>query len=89
MTEITMISATWCPSCLTTKKLLKEILEKDNTLELNVVDYDLNINEIAKYNLSDGDVLPIIIINNNRLVGEHKINELEKFIKENKNEENN
>ena len=51
MTEITMISATWCPSCLTTKKLLKEILEKDNTLELNVVDYDLNINEIVNENI--------------------------------------
>lgn len=80
MIKVTMLSATWCPSCLTMKKILKEILSENKDVELKVIDYDLNPEEIKKYNLKDGDVLPILINNETRLVGEHKKEEIIKFI---------
>jgi glutaredoxin len=84
MINITMLSATWCPSCITMKKIIKDIIGENKNIELQVIDYDLNVEQIKKYNVQDGDVLPILIINNNRLVGEHKKEEIIKFIEENK-----
>jgi glutaredoxin len=89
MIKITMISATWCPSCIAFKKILNEIIVENKEIELNVLDYDLNPKEIAKYNLKDGDVLPILMINENKLVGEHKKDEIEEFIERNKDEKSN
>lgn len=83
MIILTMISATWCSSCLTMKKILKEIVSEDSKIELKIIDYDLNRDEVKNYPVFEGDVLPILIIKDKRLVGEHKQEDIMKFIKEN------
>ena len=79
MKEIIVISALWCPSCLLLKKDLKKIHEEYN-LSFKTLDYDLDEDEVKKYNV--GDKLPVIICNDNRLIGEKNYDEIISFLKE-------
>lgn len=82
--KIIKISAIWCPGCLVMKKVWKNILNSYNNLDITELDYDINNEEIKKYN--PGKVLPIVIFlddNNNeltRLIGEQKEETLKKYI---------
>ena len=75
MPKITVISAVWCPSCLILKKNLKKLQEEYPNLEIEMLDYDFDEEEVEKLNV--GDKLPVIISNDNRLIGEKT------FLKEN------
>ena len=77
--EIIVISALWCPSCLILKKELKKIKEEYN-LDFVMLDYDLDEEEVKKYNV--GDKLPVIICGENRLIGEKSYDEIISFLKE-------
>ena len=77
--EIIVISALWCPSCLLLKKELKKIHEEYN-LNFKTLDYDLDEDEVKKYNV--GDKLPVIIVDDKRLVGEKSLDEIIEFFKE-------
>ena len=77
--EIIVISAVWCPSCLILKKELKKLHEEYN-LEFRTLDYDLDEDEVSKYNV--GDKLPVIIYDDKRLIGEKTYEELVNFFKE-------
>lgn len=83
--KLIKIGAVWCPACLVMASRVKKIVEKYN-LELINYDYDLDKDEIAKYNV--GKILPELILidgNNNeikRLIGEQNMNKLEEFIGE-------
>lgn len=79
MKEIIVISALWCPSCLLLKKDLKKIHEEYN-LSFKTLDYDLDEDEVKKYNV--GDKLPVIIVNDKRLIGEKNYDEIVNFLKE-------
>ena len=81
MKKITIISAVWCPSCLILKKNIKKLQENYQDLEIETLDYDLDEEEVEKYNV--GDKLPVIIYNDARLIGEKTYEEIESFLKEN------
>ena len=77
--KLIIISAMWCPSCLILKKNLKKLKDIYN-IDYIIYDYDLDEEEVNKYNI--GDKLPVIIYNKSRLIGEKSFEELENFIKE-------
>lgn len=77
--EIIVISAVWCPSCLILKKHLKRIHE-EYQIEYKLLDYDLDEDEVNNYNI--GDKLPVMIVNDKRLIGEKSYEEIIAFLKE-------
>ena len=79
MEELIVISALWCPSCLLLKKHLNKLHEEYN-LTFNILDYDLDEEEVKKYNVTDK--LPIIIYQDKRLIGEKTYDEIINFLKE-------
>ena len=81
MKKIIVVSAVWCPSCLILKKDLKRLKEEYETIEIEMLDYDFDEEEVEKYNV--GDKLPVIICGEKRLVGEKNYNEIVSFLKEN------
>ena len=67
------ISAIWCPACLIMRDRLNNIKDKYNEFEYIEYDYDLDEEEINKYNV--GDILPVFIIEKDnkeikRIIGE-------------------
>lgn len=80
MKKILVISAIWCPSCLILKKQLKKINQDYPDIAIETLDYDLDENEVSKYNV--GDKLPVIIYNDKRLIGEKSYEEITTFLKE-------
>lgn len=83
--KIIKISAVWCGSCLTMKKKWSDI-ENDYELDIVNYDYDLDEEEIQKYNV--GGILPVSIFLDDsgkeitRLVGDKKKEEIIKIIEE-------
>lgn len=75
--EIVRISAVWCSSCIIMKQRFNEII-KDYDVNLIDLDYDLDYEKIEKYQI--GDVLPVYIKGDLRLVGEHTKNEIKEFL---------
>lgn len=82
MKDIILIGAVWCPSCLTMEKLLKKINDERKDLNIIKLDYDMDISKIEELNLKDIEVIPVIVYNDKRLIGEHKKKEIEEFIYE-------
>lgn len=81
--KIIKISAIWCTGCLITNKNLKKIKEEYPTIEIIDLDYDMDEDEIKKYNI--GKTIPILIFekDNNevlRLVGEKNYQEIKNAI---------
>ena len=74
--KIIKIGALWCPGCLVMKKVWKNINLKYDNLEIIELDYDMDKDEVSKYNV--GDILPVVIFVSNegteleRLIGEQK-----------------
>jgi thiol-disulfide isomerase/thioredoxin len=79
MDKLKVISAMWCPSCLLLKKQLKKVKEEYN-IDFEYLDYDLDEEEVSKYNV--GEILPVIIYKDKRLIGEKNYDELINFLKE-------
>lgn len=82
--KVVKINSLGCPSCIIMNKVFNQIKEK-YTFDLEELDYDFD--EIDEY--EPGNILPIYIFYKNnkeitRLVGEHKLEELEKIFEENK-----
>ena len=75
--KLIVISAVWCPSCLVLKKHLKKLNSEFN-LKYDLLDFDED--EVSKYNV--GDKLPVIICDNQRIIGEKSYEELVAFLKE-------
>lgn len=77
--KIIKIGAIWCPGCLVMKKVWNNIL-KDYNLDIVELDYDMDSEEVGKYDV--GKILPVVIfVDNNgneleRLVGEQKESKL-------------
>ena len=84
MRKLIVISAVWCPSCLILNKQIKNIKNDFPDLEIKKLDYDLDEDEIKKYNI--GNMLPILILEDgdneiNRLIGEKSYQEIKEFLK--------
>lgn len=75
--KIIRISAIWCSSCIIMKSRFNDVV-KNYDVELIDYDYDLDSEIIEQYNI--GDVLPVYIKGNDRLIGEHTKEEIKKFI---------
>ena len=85
MKKLVVISAVWCPSCLILNKHLKR-LNEDVKIDIEKLDFDLDEDEVEKYNV--GEKLPVIILEHDnqeidRLIGEKSYDEVLNFIKEN------
>lgn len=81
--KIIKIGAVWCPGCLVMKKIWNNIV-KDYELDIVELDYDMDNEEVSKYNV--GKILPVVIfLDNNgneleRLIGEQKENKIIEII---------
>ena len=82
--KVVKINAIWCSGCLVMNNVWNKILKKYNinTIEL---DYDMDEDEVSKYNV--GDILPVFIfykndVEVNRVVGEVSLKEMEKIIED-------
>lgn len=81
--KIITISAIWCPSCLVMRPRFEEIAKKYPSIEYKTYDFDFD-DEAKSYH--PGNILPIFILIDKggneceRLIGEHSIDELSKFI---------
>lgn len=81
--KIIKVGAMWCPACLIMNKRLKEI-ENNYNIEIINYDYDLDEDIVSKYNV--GEVLPELIFVNEkeeeikRLIGEQTINNIVSII---------
>ncbi len=80
MAKITVVSAVWCPSCLILKKNLKKLQEEYPSVEINMLDYDFDEEEVEP--LQVGDKLPVMIYEDKRLIGEKTYEEIIDFLKE-------
>ena len=79
--KIIKINAMWCPGCLITKSIWQEIEKEYLSHEYINLDYDLDEEKIAKYKI--GDILPVVIIENDnqeikRIIGEKNKKEIAK-----------
>lgn len=82
--KIIKFSAIWCPGCLVMRPIWNKIEEKYNNIELIEYDYDVNEEEVNKWNI--GNLLPVsIILDDNmneldRLIGEKSLDDIIKVI---------
>ena len=81
--KIVKISAIWCGACLVMNKVWNKLKDKD--IELIELDYDMDEEEVKKYN--PGDVLPVFIVFDEekevlRLTGEFSYDEFINRLKE-------
>ena len=79
--KIVRINAMWCPGCLISKSIWKELENEYPKNEYIDYDYDLDEEEIEKYNV--GEILPVVIIFDKdkevkRIIGEKTKKELYK-----------
>lgn len=79
--EIVIISAVWCPSCLSMKKVYKEVENKFQDVTFKKLDYDFD--DVSEYNVSD--ILPVLILKKDgielkRIIGERESLEIIKEI---------
>ena len=81
MKELIVISAVWCPSCLILNKHLKKINEEYKDIKITKYDYDLDEDIVSSFEV--GKILPVLIINDKRLIGEKSYDEIKKFLEEN------
>jgi len=82
--KIIKFSAMWCPSCLIMNSRIEQIKNEYN-LELIEYDYDIDSDKVDEYNV--GEVLPVIIFTDNnkevkRIIGEISAKELKKVVGE-------
>ena len=88
--KLIKFSALWCPSCLIMNTRVNKIVN-EYKLEYIEYDYDVDTNKVDEYKV--GDILPVIILENNnkevvRIIGEKSEKELKKIIEGVLNEEN-
>lgn len=79
------ISAIWCPACLVMRPIMNEIENLFPNVEHIEYDYDLDEEEIKKYNV--GEVLPVFILLDGdkeikRIIGEKKKEDIINILKE-------
>lgn len=77
--KIIIINAMWCPGCLISKSIWNEIKLLYPNMEYINYDYDLDEEDIIKYNI--GDIVPVVIFEKNnieikRVIGEKSKKEI-------------
>ena len=80
--KIIKLGAVWCPGCLASRPIYKE---EEKELNINIIEYDIDMDEEAE-EYEVGNKLPVLIIidDNNkeikRLIGEKTKEEIIEFI---------
>lgn len=87
--KLIKFSALWCPSCLIMNGRVNKIVDEYN-LEYIEYDYDIDGAKVEEYKV--GEILPVIIIENNgkeviRIIGEKSEKELKRILEGVSNEE--
>ena len=83
--KVIKINAIWCSACLVMNKVWNEI-EKEKNIEIINLDYDMDEEEVKKYNPED--ILPVMIFTDDngkelkRLTGEVKKEKIIDLIEE-------
>ena len=82
--KVIKINAIWCPACLVMNNTWNKVLKKKD-IETISLDYDVDEEEVKKYNV--GDVLPVFIFMKDdkeiyRFQGEKSYKELIKIVEE-------
>ena len=82
--KVIKITALWCSGCLVMNKNWNEVLKQRN-VETENLDYDMDEEEVAKYN--PGKILPVFIFIKDdkevkRVVGEKSVDEMIQIIDE-------
>lgn len=77
--KIIIINAMWCPGCLISKSIWNEIKLMYPNIEYINYDYDLDEEDIIKYNI--GDIVPVVIFEKDnieikRIIGEKSKKEI-------------
>lgn len=77
--KIIIINAMWCPGCLISKSIWNEIKLLYPNIEYINYDYDLDEEDIIKYNI--GDIVPVVIFEKSnieikRVIGEKSKKEI-------------
>ncbi len=77
--KIVKVTAMWCMSCLSMKKVWRKVFKEYTDLEIVDLDYDFNEEEVKQYNV--GAILPELIIFKDgkeikRIIGEKNKSEL-------------
>lgn len=77
--KVIKINAMWCPGCLISKSIWNEIEKEYPNNEYISLDYDLDEEEVEKYNI--GEILPVVIfmdgdIELKRIIGEKNKKEI-------------
>ncbi|XMB72335.1 thioredoxin family protein [Mycoplasmatota bacterium WC30] len=83
--KIVKVTAMWCMSCLTMKKVWKSVFKEYPNLEIIDLDYDFNEEEVKQYNI--GMILPELVVFKDgkeitRIIGEKSKSELETIMGE-------
>ena len=83
--KIIKINAVWCPACIVSNKIWKNVLFDYPNLDIEELDLDFDSDEVEKYNV--GDILPVVIFMNEekevfRLIGEKTKEEIYKAVEE-------
>ncbi len=82
--KILKFNAIWCSGCLVMKKTMKEIEELYPNIEIESYDYDMDTEQVQKWNI--GEIIPVLVFvdeNYNeisRLIGEKTKKEIIKEI---------
>lgn len=82
--KVIKITALWCSGCLIMNKVWNQVLEQKQIETINL-DYDMDEDEVAKYN--PGKILPVFIFEKNgkeikRVIGEKTVDEMLNIINE-------
>lgn len=77
--KIIIINAMWCPGCLISKSIWNKIKLLYPNIEYINYDYDLDEDNILKYNI--GDIVPVVIFEKDnieikRIIGEKSKKEI-------------
>lgn len=80
--KIIKFSALWCPACLIMNNRINKIANKYN---IDIIEYDYDIDEDKKEEYNINNILPVIILQKEgkevkRLIGELSENKLEQEI---------
>lgn len=84
--KVLKFTAIWCPGCLVMRPLWNKIKAEYPEIELEEYDYDMNQEEVKKWNI--GNKLPVAIILDDqgneltRIIGEKSKQEIMQIIEE-------
>lgn len=82
--KILKFNAIWCSGCLVMKKTMKEIEELYPNIEIESYDYDMDQEQVEKWNI--GEIIPVLVFTDenyneiSRLTGEKTKKEIIKEI---------